>query len=113
MLNIKNIEITQKALERLRREFARTKPRAGEERTFVFVSSYTNKDGTPLKGFSPGYMVGTLPSVHFTAPAWALAVLPYGLSLYFIPKFRWSVRDRYIIEPVDGDYALFSIGPKS
>ena len=105
MLRVTNISITKRAASVLSREWARFKADPGEAFALIYVSSFTNADGTTVDGFRPGYMAGPL-YVKGLGSNWALARLPDGLEFYFNPRFKWSASDRYV---VDHNGTLFSL----
>ena len=59
-----------------------------------------------MPGFEPGYMCGPIFSEGLSSD-WARADLPDGSHFHFMPRFKWNVQERYV---VDKQGALFSIG---
>ena len=111
MVRITNIWATDEAYALLRKERARFRPRReGEVFAMIYLASYTEPDGTPVKDFRPGY------SRHSQSPAelgdhWAMAQLIDGPDFLFMPKFRWDSLEEYVVEIASEKYATFSIGP--
>ncbi len=107
MMFITNISLAKQAESEFHRKRLAFKARAGEVFALVWVSRYVNADGTAVAGFKPGYMCGPLYSDGLGSH-WALAQLPDGSQFHFMPRFKWSARERYV---VDKQGFLFSIGP--
>lgn len=111
MLRITNISVTDRAVPILLSEWEGFTPRVvGEVFGLAYMSSFTNADGTPVAGFSPGY------SRHSVSPEnlsdmWALAIPSNGPQFLFMPKFIWSANERYAIDVASEAYQLLSIGP--
>lgn len=111
MLRITNISITDAAGEVLRRERARFRPRRdGEVFGLLYMSSFVNPDGTTVAGFVPGYMVASV-APNGSSDAWARVQLLDGPDFVFMPKFRWSIDEDYLIDLASPAFGLFSIGP--
>jgi hypothetical protein len=105
MIPIRNISLTDQAAPAFHRERLAFRADLGEVFALVWVSSYTNADGTAVPGFEPGYMCGPLYSEGL-APPWALAQLPDGAQFYFMPRFAWNAQEHYL---VDKQGSLFSV----
>jgi hypothetical protein len=110
MRTIENISITARARTALSREFAKASPRAGEVTAMVYVTTFTNPDGTTVSGFVPCYMVGPVAGGSF-GDMWAVAHLPALAPLIFMPNFEWHADERYVVDLASPTYALFTIGP--
>ena len=109
MIPIANISLTERAAPAFHRERLAFRADPGEVFALLWVSSYTNADGTAFSGFEPGYMCGPL-YLEGLAPPWVLAQLPDGAQFYFMPRFAWSAQDHYLI---DRQGSLFSIAVAS
>jgi hypothetical protein len=107
MLRITNISITRRAASILRREHARVKLSSGDVFGLVYVFTYTNPDGTIVKGFEPGYMAGPWP-INLLTERWAVAHPPDNPEFHFLPRFTWTRDDWYLIDLAG---RLFQIGP--
>ena len=105
MILIRNISLSERAAADFHRARLAFRPDPGEVFALVWVSSYANADGTAVPGFEPGYMCGPLYSHGLVSP-WALAQLPDGSEFHFMPRFRWSAQEHYL---VDKRGALFSV----
>lgn len=104
---IKNIALSKQAAPDFHKRRLAFKPRPGEAFALVWVFRYVDANGVTLPGFQPGYMCGPLYSDGLTDD-WALAQLPDGSQFHFMPRFKWSEDQNYI---VDKQGFLFSIGP--
>lgn len=97
MIRMTNISLSERAsadFHRARRNF---KADPGEVFALLWVSSYTNADGTAVPGFEPAYMCGPLYLEGLASP-WALAQIPDGSQFYFMPRFEWSDQEHYLID---------------
>lgn len=112
MIRITNISATDRAAAVLRREGAKFKGRAGEPFALFYVPFFVNADGTTVEGFAPGYMAGTM-NVDRPGNHWALAQLADGTEFCFMPKFKWSPSDQYVVDMAGTGFAMFSIAPAS
>jgi hypothetical protein len=106
MMLIKNISLTEQAAPDFHQKRLAFNADPDEVFALVWVSSYVNSDGVTAPGFEPGYMCGPLYSEGLVAP-WTLAQLPDGSQFHFMPRFKWSANERYV---VDKQGPLFSIG---
>jgi hypothetical protein len=108
MMLIKNISLTKRAAADFHKQRLAFKAGPGEVFALVWVSKYVHStDGRTMPGFEPGYMSGPLYSEGLS-PDWILAQLPDESQFHFMPRFKWSARERYL---VDKQGFLFSIGP--
>jgi hypothetical protein len=111
MIRITNISVTERALPVLRKQRERFRPRdPGDVFALAYMSSFTNPDGSSVAGFSPGYMRHSV-SPKERGEMWALAQPLDGVDFLFMPKFKWSADDQYIIDLVSEKFELFSIEP--
>lgn len=104
---IKNIALSEQAAPDFQRKRLAFKAREGEVFALVWVFRYVDAAGVSLPGFKPGYMCGPVYSDGLD-DGWALAQLPDGSQFHFMPRFRWSANESYV---VDQQGFLFSIGP--
>lgn len=109
MIQIANISITDRAAAVLQRERMNFRGGPGESFGMVYVSFFIEPDGTAVEGFRPAYMVGPLDAEGLD-DRWAVATLPDGTEFVFMPRFRWSARQQYVVDTLG---ALFSIEPTS
>lgn len=110
MMPITNISITDKAATEFLRQRSTFKPRRGDVFALVYMFSFTNADGTAVEGFQPGYAAGPWP-VDYLSSRWVVAQLPDGTEFHFMPKFKWSAREWYVVDMAGPVFPLFSIGP--
>jgi hypothetical protein len=107
MLPVANISITKSAEATLRQQRSRTRPSADEVLGMTYVEFFTEPDGSTVKGFVPGYQAGSWRMPYITQD-WIRVNLS-GMDVYIMPKFKWSPRERYVIDMAGGSYAMFSI----
>ncbi len=107
-MRIRNISITDRAAEVLLRQKREFNPGPGDVFALVYIASYINPDGTTVDGFRPGYMVSPL-SPKDMGPGWVIAELSTGVGFHFEPRFKWSAKERYIMDRVSPVFAMFSI----
>lgn len=111
MIRITNIWATDRAYEVLREQRAKFRPRCrGEVFSLLYMSSFTNADGTTVEGFRPGYTAGSH-SLEGLSDRWAFAQLIGGPDFLFMPKFEWDPGEEYVMEMASDVFAIFSIGP--
>lgn len=110
MLSITNISITAKAREVLDRRRASFKPRPKDVFAFAYTSSFTNRDGTPVEGFVPGYAISSWP-LDYIGPTWVVVRLAHGTEFHLMPMFRWSAGERYLMDLLSLQHEIFSIVP--
>lgn len=110
MKAIENITITERARVSLAREFSKASPRGGDVTALVYVSTFTNPDGSSVDGFVPGYMVGPVAGGNF-GDMWSVAHLPNLAPIIFMPRFIWRAEDQYVVDTAGYTFALFTIGP--
>lgn len=110
MIRITNIWATDRAYEVLRELRAKFKPRdRGDVFALVYMSSFTNPDGTTVEGFRPGYTADSH-SPEGLSDIWTLAQLIDGPDFLFMPKFKWNPGEEYVVEMASDVFAIFSIG---
>lgn len=111
MLRIANISVTDRAAPILSRHRELFRPREpGDEFALAYTSSLLNRDGTTVEGFRPGYSRHSLSPVG-RGDMWALAQPVGAPQFYFMPKFKWSAQERYVIDVASVPFELLSIGP--
>ena len=110
MIRITNIWATDSAYKVLRERRAKFKPRGDDVFALTYMSSFTNRDGTTVEGFRPGYAISPWP-LEYISPNWAVVQLPGGTEFHLMPRFKWSARERYIMDLVSPSLELFSIAP--
>jgi hypothetical protein len=108
MQNITNISATEEAGLALRAWQQRHKLPHNQDCALVWVESYTEPDGSPVRGFRSGFMLGPLVK-DGRDPRWALVRLPDGTELYVLPAlFHWAPTGWHLIEKIEG-FAMYSI----
>lgn len=107
MILIQNISLSKRAADEFHRKRLAFRPRSGEVFALVWVTSFRDASGMTVPGFEPGYMCGPLYEEGLTSP-WAVAQLPDGSQFHFMPRFKWSAEEQYL---VDKPGALFSVAP--
>lgn len=110
MMLIENISITDKARQVLDARKSLFKLRKSDVFALTYESSFTNRDGTTVEGFLPGYAISSWP-LGYIGPAWMVVQLPGGTEFHLMPRFKWSAREHYIMDLVSPSLELFSIGP--
>lgn len=105
MLPITNVSITERAAIAL--DVRKTLARLGPDDIFalVFVSNFTNPDGTMVEGFVPGYSSAV--TKWNDGDGCVLVRLPSGMEFYVIPRPRTG----YELSP-DASYAIDLIEPR-
>lgn len=113
MLTITNISITQRAYDLLRDQRARFRPRdPGDVFGLAYTSSLTDAHGTTPPGFRPGYTRDSFSLSVMKSADWAAFVpVTGGLDFYFMPRFKWSAAEHYVIDLSSERHGLLSIGP--
>lgn len=111
MPHIYNMSITARAADYLAKERARNRWRSGDVLEFGFIPSFTNPDGSMVKGFQPGYMASQSTRQNGPSPADLIAHLPDGTVFHFMPKFRWDAAAWYVVDVVGDPYQLLEIRP--
>lgn len=114
MLTITNISITEQALDMLREQKARFKPRnPGDVFGLAYVASVVDADGTIPLDFRPGYMRHSISLSDLISADWAAFVpMTGGLDFYFMPRFAWSTDDHYVVDVASKRHELLSIAPE-
>jgi hypothetical protein len=74
------------------------------------MPTFTDADGSSVDGFAPGYTIDFVRRPP-AGDNWVRARLPDGTAFHFMPKFRWSPDESYLVDQASS-YTL-SIGPKS
>lgn len=103
-----NIVITDTARRVLERSKSNVKPAPGSVFAMCYESAFTNRDGTTLEGFVPGYAVVCWPNDHI-GPAWLLVLLTGGIEFYLMPRFKWLATETYVMDLASAEYETFSI----
>lgn len=113
MLRITNISATKRAAELLDRHRAMFGPRVvGEVFGLSFISSFVERDGSNVAGFSPGYYVDSISPMNL-GPMWALAQPTGAPEFLFMPRFEWQAGERYVVDVASEAFELFSITPEN
>jgi hypothetical protein len=108
MNRITNISATEDAGRALRTWQARYKLPNNQDCALVWVESYTEPDGSAVKGFKPGFMLGPIMK-EGRDPLWTLAKVSDGAEFYVLPPlFHWRPSAWYLIEKING-FAMYSI----
>lgn len=108
MNKIKNISATAEAVHTLRAWQQRHKLPPEQDCALVWVESYTDRDGSPVRGFKSGFMLGPLMK-RGRDPRWVLAELSDGTAFYVLPElFRWAPSQWHLIEKIQG-FSMYSI----
>ena len=110
MIRITNISITDAARQVIDRRKSVFKPRGDDVFALTYTSSFINRDGTTVDGFRPGYEISPWP-LEYISPNWAVVQLPGGTEFHLMPRFKWSARERYIMDLASPSLELFSIVP--
>jgi len=110
MAAITNIALTGTASRAIGQHVSRISLTPDEVFAVYYAASFTNKDGTPVDGFLPGYMVGPWPS-KLLSPKW-LVVRLGGREFNLMPRFEWNASDKYLMDLISEPYGLFSIQPQ-
>ncbi len=108
MLRLKNITVTDRAAEYFRRERARRHANARPV-TLIYMTSFTNPDGSTVEGFAPGYTIDFEdwePGDH-----WVMATLADGTEIWFMPEITFRPDESYVVD-LASSYTL-SIGPRN
>ncbi len=105
-----NIVITDAARRVLERSKSNFKPAPGSVFAICYESAFTNRDGTTVEGFVPGYAVVSWPNDHI-GPGWLLVLLAPGIEIYLMPRFEWLATETYVMDLLSAQHATFSIGP--
>jgi hypothetical protein len=74
----------------------------------VYIEYFKESDGRPVNGFVPGYQLGSWKKSNIS-PEWLNIAIGSKFNFYLLPKFKWAIRNQYLIDSVGGDYDLFSI----
>ena len=110
MQPITNISIADRAAPILRRQYALFQPRErGDVFALAYISSFLNSDGTVVAGFQPGYMRHSLSPAR-RGDMWMLAEPAGAPRFYFMPKFKWSADEHYLIDVASEVFELLPIG---
>lgn len=110
MQRITNISVTDRAAPILRRQHALFQPRErGDVFALAYISSFLNSDGTAVAGFRPGYMRHSLSPIR-RGDRWLLAEPAGAPHFHFMPKFKWSADEHYLIDVASEAFELLSIG---
>lgn len=104
---VTNVAVTDRAAAIFASEVKKRPPGSREVLVLHFMPSFSNADGRPVDGFSPGYTIDYAADRDF-GPLWLMARLPDGTAFRFMPKFKWSAGRRYILDQASA-YTL-SIG---
>lgn len=105
-----NIVITHAARRVLDRCKANFKPAPGSVFAICYESAFTNRDGTTVAGFVPGYAIASWPSDHI-GTGWLVVLLAHGAEFYLMPRFKWLATEAYKMDLLSAQHAIFSIGP--
>ena len=110
MRTIETIRVATPAIAILRRELESCKPNEGGVIALVFLAGFANKDGSPVDGFAPGYMVVPMER-RYLYDHWIHA-RPLGLPEFHIDlRTEWNGLDGLVIDLAATTYAIFSIAP--
>lgn len=90
---IENIVITDTAKRALDARKALLELRKGDAFALTYESSFTNRDGTTVEGFVPGYAISSWP-LSYVGPSWVMVKLAHGTEFHLMPMFRWSAGER-------------------
>lgn len=92
---VSNLTVTERAAEILRLEAAKLV--AGRVLALHFMVSFTNRDGTAVVGFVPGYTVDRVDDGPF-GDNWLMVRLPQIGGVHFMPKFEWRADQSYVLD---------------
>jgi hypothetical protein len=104
-MQVVKLMVTASADSALRRAFADFEPKQGTGLALVYTSTFTNSDGTTVRGFRPGYLPSPWPA-SYLGSAWIRAKIVDAGEFYLMPNFRWRVENQYLL---DADWPVFSI----
>jgi hypothetical protein len=111
MRTVEAISVTSRAATVLQHELEACKPSHGGVVALVYIASFVNKDGSPVRGFAPGYMVGPLER-RYLYDQWIHA-RPRGLPEFYIDlRAEWSGVGGLVIDLAATTYAMFSVSPE-
>jgi hypothetical protein len=108
MIRITNISITDAARQVIDRRKAVFKPPGDYVFALTYTSSFINRDGTTVEGFRPGYEISPWP-LSYIGPAWMMVRLAHGTEFHLMPRFRWNVEKRYVMDLISLPHETFSI----
>jgi len=97
MKSVQNLTATSRALVAFQLDVERRKPKPNQVRAFYFMPSFTNADGTLVKGFVPGYTIDWIADQDF-GNAWLTARLSKEISVRFMPRFAWRDDGAYVLD---------------
>ncbi len=110
MRTLGRVIIADRAISLFIRELQSCKPGPRDVIALVYMSSFINRDGTPVDGFAPGYMVGPL-GAKYLSDRWILARQDGLREFYVDPRGEWGDADAMSIDLAATKYAMFSIVP--
>jgi hypothetical protein len=108
-MQVVKLSTTARADAALRLAFADFEPEQGSALALVYTSSFTDRDGTAVRGFRPGYLPTPWPKAYLGSD-WIRARIIDGGEFYLMPRFRWRVENGYLL---DAEWPVFSIGQMS
>jgi hypothetical protein len=110
MQRITNVSLTDRARELLRRRLAKFRPRAPDRDLFalVYTSTFTNRDGTTVEGFVPGYAPVPWPAEN-AGPDCVAAHPIDGPDFIIVPPFKWRADDHYVVDVASDVFPTLSI----
>ena len=94
---VSNVAVTDRAAAIFASEVKKQRPGSREVLVLHFMPSFSNADGAPVDGFSPGYTIDHVANQDF-GPLWLMARLSDGTAFRFVPKFEWSADRHYIVD---------------
>ena len=105
--NITISEVARRVLDRRKSLF-----KAGPLGVFAlsYTSGFTNPDGTPVRGFVPGWQVCGI-ALKYLGPDPLVVMLPHGTTFHLMPRLGWEARKRYEMDLLSSEHEVYSITP--
>lgn len=76
-----------------------------------YTSSFTNPDGTTVKGFEPGWQVCAW-SRRYLGPEPLVVRLAHGTEFHLIPRYGWNRQEHYVMDLLSLQHEIYSITPE-
>lgn len=107
---VTNITISEVARQVLDRRKALFKASPHGVLALSYTSSFTNRDGSTVEGFVPGWQVCSI-ALRYLGPDPLMVMLPHGTTFHLMPRLGWEAGERYAMDLLSPEHEVYAITP--